>query len=194
VNYLSDISKEQISLLDTAVFPGKIHLIDRPELVASAVNALSVHSLLGFDTETKPSFRKGQIHKVSLLQLSTGSEAYLFRISHTGLTDSLMSLLQNPLIGKVGVAVNEDIRKLQVLRNFSPAGFIELQDYSSKYGIESNSLRKLAAIVVGVRISKSQQTSNWETPVLDEHQMLYAATDAWISLEIYKRLNGHPQN
>lgn len=189
--FRNDISKEEMGQLETAAFGGLIHVIDREEDVDLAVSRLSQFSILGFDTETRPSFRKGEFHRVSLLQLASRQEAFLFRLHHTGLPAGLTRILSDPAISKVGVAIRDDIRKLQTIRNFKPEGFIDLQDYSGKYGIESNSLRKLAAIVLGVRISKTQQTSNWEARNLDEQQIIYAATDAWVGLEIFLGLNGH---
>jgi ribonuclease D len=182
------ITKEQLRELPLFQFKGKTHVIDSSLALRAHIENLSRQEVLGFDTETKPSFKKGKINKVALLQLSTADEAFIFRLHHVGLQDELIKLLSNPAIIKVGAAIRDDIRHLQKLRPFEPDGFVELQDYVKKFGIESNGLSSLAGIVMNSRISKSQQLSNWETELLTEAQMLYAATDAWACREIYLKL------
>ncbi len=192
MTFLPSISTEEINKLEVAQFEGEIHLIDSPYEVPDAVRKLSRHKVIGFDTETKPSFKKGSSHQVSLLQLATPGEAFLFRLHRTGLPDGLIALFEDEETIFTGVAIGEDIRKLQKIRHFTPRGFLELQKYSSFFRIEDNSLKKLAAIVMDIRISKSQQLSDWEATVLTEAQMRYAATDAWVSLEIYNTLRNTP--
>jgi ribonuclease D len=153
--------------------------------VTEAVNYLKNQPILGFDTETRPTFKKGQNHQVALLQLSTADEAFLFRTNMIGLTPGLIKILSTPSILKIGAAIRDDIKILQRIAPFKPYGFVELQELVKSYGIENFSLKKLAAIVQGVRISKSQRLSNWESHVLSEQQQIYAATDAWISYLIY---------
>jgi ribonuclease D len=153
---------------------------------------LSGEELLGFDTETKPTFKKGRKNKVSLIQLSTGTLACLFRINKLGLPDELIDLLSDPGVIKAGVAVHDDIRFLKGVKKFEPSGFIDLQTFVKDYGIQSSGLKKLAAIVLGFRISKRQQVTDWEANQLTEAQEIYAATDAWVCHQIYKKLtNGH---
>ncbi len=186
--YRNDITREEIDSLEIHQFSGKIQLIDSPEDVFEAVNILKNHSYIGFDTETKPNFKKGRPNRVALLQLATPKEVFLFRLNKTGITNELISLFEEDEIIKSGVAIRDDVRRLRSIRDFNPAGFLELQNYSGFYGIESNSLKKLAAIVLGIKISKSQQLSDWEGKVLTEAQKRYAATDAWVSLQVYKVL------
>ncbi len=185
MSFLPSISADEINRLEVKQFDGKIHLIDSPEDVPEAVEYISKHKLIGFDTESKPSFSKGSSNKVSLLQLAIPDEVFLFRLLYTGLPDELIRLFEDEDIIFAGVAIRDDVRKLQQIRSFKDAGFLELQKYSSYYKIEDNSLKKLAAIVMNIRISKSQQLSDWEAKILTEAQMRYAATDAWVCHEVY---------
>lgn len=183
-----EVSKQELVGYDKIAFEGKIICIDNIEDVGAAVTDLGRYTLLGFDTETRPAFKKGQKFNVSLLQLSADSKAYLFRLNMTGLPQQLAAILSNPGIAKIGVAIHDDIKALQKLRKFTPAGFIELQDMVKYYGITSAGLKKLSAIILGSTISKRQQVTNWENPTLTQAQKVYAATDAWVSLQIYEKL------
>ncbi len=186
--YRENISHEEIKELELEWFKGKIILIDSIEKYRSVIPWLQNSKVVGFDTETKPTFKKGRKNKVSLIQLSDNKIACLFRINKIGIPDELASLLADPDVIKCGVAVREDIKLLNGQKNFVPAGFIDLQKFVKDYGIESSGLKKLSAIVLGKRISKSQQVTDWEAKELSEAQMIYAATDAWVCLEIYKEL------
>lgn len=187
--YRESINKEELAELPLKQFKGKILLIDNNDKYQAAVNYLSQQKILGFDTETKPSFKKGCINQVALLQLSTAEKAFLFRLNQIELNNGIKGILQNPNIKKTGVAIRDDIKTLQRLSFFKPEGFIELQEMVKNFGIQNFSLKKLSAIVLGFRISKSQRLSNWEAPQLTEAQQIYAATDAWVSLLIYQSLN-----
>ena len=179
------LAKEHIKTLPVFSFDGKIHLITEINEVSDAVKTLRKHPVLGFDTETRPVFRKGVQHDVSLLQLSTSKEAFLFRLNHLGFQNELVEILEDSSILKVGIAILDDVRGLQKLSNFKPGGFIELADIASDLGIVTCGLRNLAAIFLGVRITKKAQLTNWERPVINSKQSLYAATDAWICLKMY---------
>lgn len=183
--FKKSITDEELAELPLSVFEGKIHLIEKVEEVTEAVNYLKKQRVLGFDTETRPTFKKGQNHQVALLQLSTVDEAFLFRTNLIGLSPGLVKILATPSILKIGAAIRDDIKILQRIAPFKPGGFVELQEMVKDFGIENFSLKKLAAIVCGLRISKSQRLTNWEAPVLTEQQQIYAATDAWISYQIY---------
>jgi ribonuclease D len=187
-NLKKKITDEEMSLLPLNSFPGSIYLIEKAEQVNAALDYLSVQNCLGFDTETKPSFAKGQNNPVSLLQLSTNDKAFLFRISRVGLPKGLIKVLTSPKILKIGVAIRDDIKILQRISAFQPSAFIDLQEIVGNYGIENFSLKKLSAIVLGFRISKAQRLTNWDAPALTEPQLLYAATDAWAALQIYSKL------
>ena len=182
------LSKEHINTLPILSFEGKIHLITESKDVSEAIKILRQESVLGFDTETRPTFKKGDQYSVSLLQLSTRDEAFLFRLNYLGLPEELASLLADPDILKVGVAILDDIRALQKLRKFDAEGFVELSNIGSDLGIVTCGLRNLAAIFFGVRISKKEQLTNWERPDLNSSQCLYAATDAWICLKMFSFL------
>jgi len=157
--------------------------------VEDAVDYLENQSLLGFDTETKPSFRKGQFNQVSLLQLSTSSRAFLFRLQHIGFPPALQSLLEKENVIKVGAAVQDDLKALGKLTNsFSPQSFFDLNEELKKIGFQNVGVRNLCGMVLKIRISKAEQVSNWEANVLTEKQCRYAATDAWACLEIFQVL------
>lgn len=186
--FKNKITIEEIKLLPQKHFSGNIIVVDTPELCAEAVECLRNQPVLGFDTETKPSFRKGTKNKVALLQLSAGTVCYIFRLNKIEFNQQIAGILAHPGIIKTGVGIDDDIKSLRRICEFKPAAFVELQKFVKPYGIEDNSLRKLAAIVLGVNISKSQRLSNWELPVLSEQQQIYAATDAWVGFEIYSTL------
>lgn len=182
------ISNDELAELPLSSFEGIIHVIENPEDIGPALEYLSSQPMIGFDTETRPAFKKGQIYPVSLLQLSTSEQAFLFRINKIGLPIGLVKLLASPKILKMGVAIRDDIKILQRIVPFKPGGFIELQDLVKDYGIENFSLKKLSAIILGFRISKSARLTNWDAPELTDQQLVYGATDAWVSVEIYKKL------
>ena len=169
-------------------FGGRIITIDTPEAVDKAVQALSTERVIGIDTETRPSFRKGLQYNVSLLQLSTADTCFLIRLNRVDMPDSLVSLLENSKIAKVGISLHDDCQALNKRRKFKEGGFIDLQKTVDKFGIEEKSLQKIFAIIFGQKISKNQQLTNWENDVLTDKQKLYAATDAWACLKIYNKL------
>ncbi len=182
------LSNDDLRNLPLIQFEGPVRILNTPEQTDKAVEVLRQHKILGFDTETRPAFVKRQTHKVALLQLATPSEAFLFRMPHTGIPDSLAGLLSDPNILKIGVAIGQDIEILKRRKPFVPAGFLDLQHFVKPFGIESQALTKLSGIILGCRISKAQRLSNWESEELSEGQVRYAATDAWICLKIYERL------
>jgi ribonuclease D len=186
--FLSHIKREDLHSLSSIVFPGRIVVVNNTTEAEYAVKYLSKCDLLGFDTETKPAFHKGQKHKIALLQLSSDTAAYLFRLHAIGIPDSLAELMESETVKKIGVAVHDDIKGLQHLRKIKPGGFIDLQHIVSNYGIQEKSVQKLAAIVLNARVSKSQRLTNWENGQLTNTQQLYAATDAWVCREIYVKL------
>ena len=182
------ISKELISTLPTVSFPGRTIVVDNAADARSALSWLSKQKLVGFDTETRPSFKKGCLHKPSLMQLSTADECFLLRLNHIGMPQTLIDFLENKNIIKIGLSVNDDFRCLHRIAPFEPAGFLELQDYVKKFDIADNSLQKIYAVLFNGRISKSQRLTNWEADHLTEAQQAYAALDAWACLRIYNHL------
>lgn len=187
------ITSEEIAERELSWFKGEIVLVDDIKTFRRVIPRLQKAKILGFDTETKPSFRKGRKHKVSLLQLATSDLACLFRINRIGLPDELLEILSDPEIVKTGVAIHDDIRFLTGIRKFNPAGFIDLQSFVRDYGIKCSGLKKLCAIILGFRISKRQQVTDWEAEELSEAQQLYAATDAWVCHQIYVTLTDGQQ-
>jgi ribonuclease D len=190
--YQENISMDELSECELSWFKGEIVLVEELKTFHDVFPRLLGEELLGFDTETKPTFKKGRKNKVSLIQLSTGTLACLFRINKLGLPDELINLLSDPGVIKAGVAVHDDIRFLKGVKKFEPSGFVDLQSFVKDFGIQSSGLKKLAAIVLGFRISKRQQVTDWEAAQLTEAQEIYAATDAWVCHQIYRKLtNGH---
>ena len=179
------LTKEHVKSLPIISFRGTIHLIDKKKDIEEAIKILSKERVLGFDTETRPNFKKGQKNSVSLLQLSTQNDAYLFRLNLLGLPREILSLLSDKNILKIGVAIIDDIRALQKLCRFEPEGFVELSSIGKQLGIITCGLQNLAAIFFGVRITKKERLTNWERRQFNESQCLYAATDAWICLEMF---------
>lgn len=181
--------KSQIPSLPRFSFPGKIVVVQSLAEAHRAVRALRKAPLIGIDTETRPSFRKGVTHKVALLQASTEHTCFLFRLNRFGLPADLAALLGDADVCKVGLSLKDDFHQLsQRYPGFSPQGFIDLQPYAHEMGIEDMSLQKLFANVFKQRISKAQQLSNWEADVLDEKQKLYAATDAYACIMLYREM------
>ena len=188
--FVHSITQEEIERLELKAFPGRICVVERDgQEFRDAVNYLENRKIIGFDTESRPCFSADQPHYgVSLLQLSGSDKAFLFRIKTLGMRKELCAILSNPNIIKVGAAVRDDIRGLQRYARFTANGFVDLQKMVEKYGIADKSVKKMTAIVLGFRISKTQQLSNWEAESLSDAQQLYAATDAWVCREMYKKL------
>ena len=186
------IDKEDINQLPLTCWEGPTYLLRTGEEIEAAATRLSQATLLGFDTETRPAFRKGQKFLPSLLQLATDKEVYLIQLDHSGFPDSLRQILEEPNIIKAGVAPDFDLVSLQQLRAFQPSGFVDLAKIARNKGVKNRGLRGLAAALCGVRISKSARISNWASNELSPQQIRYAATDAWIGLVIYQQLSALP--
>jgi ribonuclease D len=186
--YQENITTEEIAERELSWFKGEIAVVEDMAVFNNVFPRLLGEQLLGFDTETKPSFKKGKRNKVALIQLSTGTLACLFRINKLGLPEELLKLLSDPGVTKAGVAIHDDLRFLSSLKEFKAGGFIDLQNFVKDYGIQSSGLKKLAAIILDIRISKRQQVTDWEASELTEAQKIYAATDAWVCHQIYRKL------
>ncbi len=182
------INKESINEMPKVLFGGQIHVVQTPQEVERAVAYLKSCPIVGIDSETRPSFTKGRVHKVALLQIASEEHCFLFRLNLTGLTLPLILLLENPNVLKVGLSLKDDFMMLRKRAPFEPRGYIELQEYVRMFGIEDKSLQKIYGILFGQKISKSQRLSNWEAAELTQPQQLYAATDAWACLNIYNKL------
>lgn len=188
--YIETITNEQVAALQAVQFEGEIVVVDTPALLEEACCHLAAQTIIGFDTETRPSFTSGVTNKVALLQLYGGGKCFLIRLNRVQITKSLTDILSNRNILKIGAAVKNDIVGLNKLRHFTAGGFVDLQDKVESYGIKDKSLRKISGIVLGKKVSKAQRLSNWEAKVLTSQQQLYAATDAWVCVEIYNTLLG----
>ena len=188
--YKISITPEEIEKMEMGSFPGEIVVIDHQGLgFFRALDYLKKQKILGFDTESRPNFSPQHHHYgVALLQLSGPDRAYLFRIKNLKMYRRLFKVLSDERVIKVGAAVSDDIHGLQRYCDFKPKSFVDLQRIVWEYGIKDKSVKKMAAIILGVRISKTQQLSNWEAEHLSEAQKKYAATDAWVCREMYERL------
>ncbi|MDR0658670.1 MAG: 3'-5' exonuclease domain-containing protein 2 [Mediterranea sp.] len=182
------IDKEELKEMPIAVFPGKIFVVRTEAETGKAVEYLASQTVVGIDSETRPSFTKGKLYKVALLQISSEDCCFLFRLNHIGLPAPVIGLLENPSIIKVGLSLRDDFLMLRKRAPFRQQSCIELQEYINAFDIQDKSLQKVYAILFGEKISKSQRLSNWDTDVLTYAQKLYAATDAWSCLKIYNLL------
>ncbi|MEG1463522.1 MAG: 3'-5' exonuclease [Mucinivorans sp.] len=182
------ISNEQASALEVSGFAGEIVVVDDDASMARAEELLAGEKLLGIDTETRPAFQKGTSYPLALLQVSTPEVSLLFRVQKVKLTPRIIAILQDKNVLKIGAALRDDIKALQKTQPFTPAGFVDLQTIIRRWGIEEKSVRKMAAIVLGFKVSKAQRLSNWEAVRLTTAQQAYAATDAWVCLRIYQVL------
>lgn len=183
------ISKQQLTALPPEHFTGTIVVVDTPIAADNAVEHLRKADLIGFDTETRPSFKKGQSYNVALLQLSSPDTCYLFRLNKIGMPSSLKELLEDPTKMKIGLSLHDDFRNLRKTYDFEPDGFVELQTFVTQWNIIDKSLSKLYGILFGKRLSKAQRLSNWEVDQLAESQQHYAALDAFACTKIYSYLN-----
>jgi ribonuclease D len=182
------ISKEAISTMPTVTYDGMITVVDNLEVAERAMCEIRAAKCVGFDTETKPSFRKGKTHNVALMQISTDSKCYLFRLNKLGIFDELKALLEDENIIKIGLSIHDDFNVMRRTCDINPKGFIDLQTYVKQFHIMDISLQKIYAILFGERISKNQRLTNWEAEALTEGQQHYAAIDAWACLRIYNHL------
>ena len=183
------ITKAEIAAMPKVLFPGRIFVIYTESEAEKAVAYLKDQRIVGVDTETRPSFKRGTTHKVALLQISTQDTCFLFRLNRIGMPDSLQEFLMSDTL-KIGLSLKDDFNSLRKRENVHPdrGNWIELQDYVGRFGIADRSLQKIFANLFGQKISKSQRLSNWEADVLSEGHKLYAATDAWACVEIYNCL------
>lgn len=186
--FAQHIDKAAIQTLPVTFFEGEVIVVDKPEMVADAAAYLRQHTVLGVDTEARPSFKRGVHYPTALVQIATLERCYLFRLTHVGLPVEIAEIFANPDICKVGLAFKDDITGLRRRRDFKPANCVDLQSMVCKYGIMELGLQKIFAIIFGKKISKSQQLTNWENSHLTPEQARYASTDAWATLSIYLAL------
>lgn len=182
------ISKQQLASLPAAHFDGEIRIVETEDQIKDAISRLRCSDIIGFDTETRPSFKKGMSNSVALIQLSTREECFLFRINLTGLTRPIIEILEDPNILKIGLSTHDDFHNLNKIEVIRPQGFIDLQSYVKQFKIVDNSLSRIFGIVFGQRISKAQRLTNWEAQTLSPSQQSYAALDAIACIKIYEYL------
>lgn len=187
------ISNEAASALEVQGFVGRIVVVDSPETMTEAYEILRGERVLGIDTETRPAFQKGVVYPLALLQVATPDTALLFRVQKEPLSKEVISIMEDRRVLKIGAALRDDIKALQKLHSFVPGSFVDLQNIINEWGVEEKSVRKMAAIVLGFKVSKAQRLSNWEAVRLTDAQQNYAAMDAWACLEIYRVLQKTPK-
>lgn len=180
--------KALIAGLPRAVFGGKVVVVIHEAEAEKAVNYLLSQNVLGIDTETRPSFKRGVIHSVALLQVATNDVCFLFRLNYLGMVPSVVRLLEDNTVPKIGLSLRDDLLMLHRMSEFKPGLFIDLQNYVREIGIEDMSLQKLYANIFGEKISKRDRLTNWEADILNDKQKIYAATDAWACVKLYEEL------
>ena len=185
MTFPQSITKEAIAQLPLIKFGGPIHVVNNYEEMFRAIKKLKKEGIIGFDTEKKPTFRKGQYHPTALIQLSTSTEVFLFRINKIGLHEELIGLFESDKIAKIGVGVSADIVELKRIRTFTQNNCIDLNNLMPTLGVEKIGIKNLVAILLEKRVSKNQQVSNWENEELTRSQQQYAATDAWVCYKMY---------
>lgn len=185
------ISKDLLQWMPVVAFEGEVIVVDKEEQVPQAVAYLNAQSVVGVDTESRPSFQRGIHYPTALVQIATRERCYLFRLTHIGMPQALADIFANPAICKVGLAFRDDINGLRRRRNFTPANCLDIQSMVARYGILDLGLQKIFAICFGKKISKAQQLTNWENSHLTPEQARYASTDAWATLLIYEDLLAH---
>ncbi|MBU2913729.1 MULTISPECIES: 3'-5' exonuclease [Reichenbachiella] len=183
------ITKQEVNDLPLIKYEGESIIINHPDDVKEAAEYLSQYDLLGFDTETKPAFKKGQVHPVALLQLATPDKVYLIRLLQTGLPQEIIDIFENPNITIAGIGIRDDIKDLKKIKEFKPRGFVDLNEKARQLGFESIGARNFAGMFMDGRISKGQQVSNWENETLTDAQISYAATDAWICIDVFEQMD-----
>lgn len=186
--FRSKISKEEINGMEVESFKGRIYIVDSVAEANRVLEVIMEYATVGLDTETRPSFKKGKLYNVSLLQIATDDMCWLFRLNSIGYPESLVHFFENEEVLKVGLSLKDDFRSLHRSICFEPKSYVELQNSVSSYGIEEKSLQKIYAILFGKKISKSQRLSNWDAEELTCKQQAYAALDAWACLKIYNKL------
>lgn len=186
--FVPHISKDLVQWMPLVRFDGEVIIVDEPSKIPDSIEYLSAQSVLGVDTETRPSFTRGVRYPTALVQVATTERCYLFRLTHIGMPNPLADIFANPNICKVGLAFKDDLNGLRRRRDFKPANCVDLQQIAPNYGIQDLGLQKMFAICFGKKISKAQQLTNWESSHLTPEQARYASTDAWATLLIYNKL------
>lgn len=186
--FKQEVTREEINELPLVRYEGEVKVVSTTAELSEALDDLLQHPVIGFDTESRPSFRKGEYYPISLVQIAVPGCVYLIRTNKTGFTPGLKALFENSSIIKAGISILDDLRELQKLAHFKPSGVVDLNQVAQSAGVKNIGVRSLSAIFLEIRISKSQQTSNWERDTLSSSQIAYAATDAWVCLQLFEKL------
>ncbi len=189
MEWQKEITKEEIRNLELKAYEGEIVVVENKQDIPQIVQVILRETIVGVDTETKPTFKKGKLNAVALLQIATHNAVYLIRLNKTGFHPDLKKIFESKKLKKIGIAIDNDIKELREHLNFIPENVLDLNTHCTKLGFKSIGVKKLSAIFLGYRISKRQQISNWEADVLSTSQLRYAATDAWVCREIFIKLN-----
>lgn len=184
-----ELTPEQINRLPLKRYDGRVEIVRGNDQIADAIQKLRRERILGFDTETRPAFKKGTYFRPALVQMATAESVYLFQIRQTGFVEEIRGVLSDSRIVKAGIGLGFDVRELRALEEFEPAGFLDLSNHARASGLKKVSLRTLAATFLGFRISKGAKCSNWAVPRLSDSQIRYAATDAWVSRCLFLRMD-----
>lgn len=185
---VKSIEKTELAKYPVEVFPGRIIVVQSESEAKKACSYLNKQKVIGFDTETRPAFKKGVSNKIALMQLSTENTCFLFRMNVIGFPDCLADILTNKDILKIGLSLKDDFAAIRKRKNITPSNFVELQTYAKTFGIEDSSLQRIYGILFEKRITKGQRLSNWEADILSDAQKMYASIDAWACLRIYNKL------
>jgi ribonuclease D len=181
------ISKEEISSLPVRRYEGKVSLVETLRELEEARADIRQERVVGLDTETRPSFKKGEVHLPCLVQAATAQAVYLFQLSRLDVFPTLVELLAKPDVVKTGVGLAHDLRQLKLVFPFAVENVIDLGVIARRRGLGQTGVRNLAGMLLGFRIPKGNRTSNWAAPRLSPAQITYAATDAWACRELYLR-------
>jgi ribonuclease D len=184
------IPHDELMRLPIVRYDGPIHFLATGTELHRALQEIRAERVVGFDTETRPTFRKGQLHAPSLVQIATRHAVHLFPLARLDCSHTLAEVFGKTQIVKAGIALGRDLSELQKLFPFTAVNLIDLGEVAKRHGIEQTGLRNLAGLFLGGRISKGPQTSNWARPDLTAKQRCYAATDAWVCRELYLRFEG----
>ena len=179
------LEKQEINALPLKAYGGEIFIINTLQDVKTSCSILQKENILGFDTETRPAFHKGEYYAPSTIQLAGEKSVYIFQLHQVGFCNPLKQLLSNRGVLKCGVAIGRDLSELNLLSEFIPRGFVDLGELARKALVPHHGLRGLAAYFLHFRISKQAQISNWNIKTLKKKQIIYAATDAWLGRELY---------
>ncbi len=182
------LSKDEINGMPLIKYEGDIQIFSNKDNIQDAVDYLLTQKVIGFDTETRPTFTKGPLNAPSIIQLAGEKSVFIFQLGGSAMFEKLSQVLSEKRVTKCGVSVDRDLIELMYLNPFDPCSFIDLGDVARARDIPHHGLRGLAALLLKHRISKSSQTSDWSRRKLSDAQVTYAATDAWISLRLFKKL------